>query len=192
MSKKLFGTFALAMLATHATAAEVDAYFDSATGKLVIPHLELNNEVYYATLSLIDGATLTFRADPSTLTNITPPSVPNTSLNTSASVIHGNWNIPGTQTTVTFNADGTYRHFEVFPANDNECTTGTETGTYVWEPSTGLMLIRTLTDSNGPCGLSNPADNVPYRFYINGNQMQILEKGDGFSPQSFALVRVTP
>ncbi len=187
----MIGAFALAMLSGTTFAAELNAYFDTTTGKLVIPNLELNGEVFYATLTLTNSATLTFQADATSLSNITPPKTPVAGVNTGVTAIHGTWKVPGKTTSVTFNANGTYSQFEEFPVTDKECQTGSETGTYKWEPSTGLMLIRTQTDTNGPCGLSNPRDNVPYRFFVNGTGMQIIEKGANFSPLTFSLTKVS-
>lgn len=192
MNKKIMaGAFALALLSGNTFAAELSTYFDTATGKLVIPNLEVNGEVFYATLTLTNSATLTFQADSSSLSNITPPKTPTFGVNTGVTAIQGTWKVPGKTTSVTFNANGTYSQFEEFPVTDKECKTGSETGTYKWEPSTGLMLISTLTDTNGPCGLSNPRDNVPYRFFVTGTGMQIIEKGDNFSPVSFSLSKVS-
>ncbi len=177
-------------LTTNVLAANVDAYFDSATGKLVIPHLKLNGEVYYATLTLTDAANLRFQADLSSLATITPPVVAST-VNASPAAIVGTWTDSrgANQLRVKFNADGTYEHFEI--AIDPNCVTGSETGTYAWEPSTGLLVATVLSDNNKECGLSHPRDRVPLRFFVDSTRMQILEKGLSFEPQKFEMVRVT-
>jgi hypothetical protein len=176
-------------LTSSVTAANVDAYFDTATGKLVIPHLKLNGEVFYATLTLTDATNLRFQADITSLTSITPPVVAPT-INASTAAIVGTWtDSRGVNALrIKFNANGTYEHFEV--ADDPNCVTGSESGTYAWEPSTGLVLATVLSDSNKQCGLSHPRDRVPLRIFVDSTRMQILEKGRGFEPQRFELVRV--
>ncbi|MES3008601.1 MAG: hypothetical protein V4751_12615 [Pseudomonadota bacterium] len=176
-------------LSTSALAANVDAYFDTVTGKLVIPHLKLNGEVYYATLTLTDAANLRFQADVSSLTAITPPVVA-PAINASASAIVGTWTDSRgvDKMRINFKANGTYEHFEI--AEDPNCVTGSESGSYVWEPSTGLLIATVGSDGNKECGLSHPRDRVPLRFFVDSTRMQILEKGRGFEPLQFELVRV--
>lgn len=189
--KKAISILAVSALigANAAQAASVDAYFDGASGKLVIPHLEVNGKVYYATLTLTDGATLTFTTDFSTLTNISPPesSVP---VNTDPQAIVGKWTEEGSgESHVTFFSDGRYEQFQN-PGDDPNCSAGgPETGIYSWEPSTGLLLVGVEIDENLSCGLSNPRDDVPLRIFVNGDSMQILEKGGQFNEEEFFMTR---
>ncbi len=180
-----------ALLSSNSFSGDTDAYYNAATGKIVLPHLVVGNETYYVTLSLTDAATLTFVADLQSLTDITAPSAVGETVNLNANDIIGTWRLSGTTTSVTFNADGSYSLPHAPEPDDDACPNGgLETGTYVWEPSTGLLQSTTLTDKNGECGLSNPRDGVPFRVFVNGNSMQVLEKGNGTALEQFAFTRL--
>ena len=191
--KKLLSTIALtACLAPPAaTAASVAAFFDGNAGTLVIPHLEVKGKIYYATLTLTDASTLSFTTNISERTNITPPET-ELPINTSASAIVGTWAEEAgssDSTYITFFEDGTYEQLQR-AGDDGNCPGGYETGTWSWEPSTGLLLPRVETDENESCGLSHPRHDVPLRIFINGDSMQILEKGETFGEDLFFMFRM--
>jgi hypothetical protein len=182
---------ACAVAATPSFAGKTDAYFDAATGKLVLPHLAIGDSTFYATLTLTDPVSLTFVADLESLTDFTAPDGIGDTVNVDEGDIVGIWGFPGSDTVITFNANQTYHiDHEAEPDEEGDCFDGgDETGTFTWEPATGVLLSTTLTDENGECGLSNPRDGVPYRIFVNGDSMQILEKGDGVPLEEFAAVR---
>jgi hypothetical protein len=184
--------FSTLVASTAASGASVEAHFNGSTGTLVLPHLEVNGKIYYATLTLTDAATLTFKADFSTLTNISPPEsiVP---LNTSESAIVGTWSEDASvaeSTYITFNSDGSYEQLQRAGDDENCADGGYETGTYSWAPGTGLLLPTVLTDENESCGLSNPRDDVPLRVFISEDSMQIIEKGGQYDDEEFFMVRI--
>lgn len=178
-------------LATNQTfAGSTDAYYNAETGRIVLPHLVIGGNTYYVTLRLADESTLTFVADLETVTDITAPDGVGDTVNLDVNDIVGTWGLSGTTTTITFNGDGSYSLPHAPEVDDDACPNGgLETGTYVWEPSSGLLLTTTLTDENGECGLSNPRDGVPYRVFVDGDTMQVLEKGDGVALEEFAFTR---
>lgn len=198
--KNIVGLTLMCVLAVaQSQAAEVEAYFDSTSNELVLPHLEVGGVIYYATLTLTNAETFTFALNLDKLTDITPPAeAANTSSDQSAIV--GTWTIAslGSDTLrLTFNSDGTYQQFE----KDNEdCDSssntvnlgGFEEGNYSWKPSTGILLAQGIfRDENGECGLSNPKDGVPVRVFVDGNQMQVIEKGASFDGDEYQFVRVS-
>ena len=181
---------ACAIGASNSFAGNTDAYYNAETGRIVIPHLVIGDGTFYVTLRVADEATLTFVADLESVTDITAPAEIGDTVNLDANDIVGTWGLPDTTTTITFNSDGSYSLPHAPELDDDACPNGgLETGTYVWEPSTGILLSTTLTDENGECGLSNPRDGVPYRIFINGDSMQILEKGDGVPLEEFSATR---
>ncbi|MDX1491691.1 MAG: hypothetical protein R3332_10410 [Pseudohongiellaceae bacterium] len=187
---QLIVTGACAVAASQSFAGKTDAYFDAETGKLILPHLVIGDGTFYATLSLTNPETLTFVADFDSITDFTAPSGIGDSVNVSEDDIVGVWGFPGSDTVITLNSDGTYIIDHEPELDDDACPNGgIETGTYTWEPATGVLLSTTLTDENGECGLSHPRDGVPYRIFVSGNNMQILEKGEGAPLEEFAAVR---
>lgn len=136
------------------SAAEVDAFFDAATNKLILPHLEVNGEIYYATLTLIDSNTLTFRTDLTSLVNVKAPT--GQVINPTGSSIQGRWMVgSSTQDTIEFKSDGTYEQFQfTVSPGDSTCIRGAESGRYSWERSTGMLVARPTQDANRDCGFS--------------------------------------
>jgi len=159
----------------------------------------LGGEVYYATLTLTDAETFSFALNLDKLTDITPPAEA-ADTNSNPSAIVGTWIIESLGAdilSITFNDDGTYQHFE---RDNGDCNSsfntvnlgGFEEGNYSWKRSTGILLAQSiLRDENGVCGLSNPKDGVPFRVFIDGNQMQVIEKGASFDGDEFQFVRVS-
>jgi hypothetical protein len=179
---------ALLLMSGAATAAEVNAYFDAATNKLVIPHLEVNGQVYHATLSLIDAGTLTFRADAKTLLNLAPPS--GTTLNPSTASLVGTWGFSqASQDTISLRADGTYTQFQfTVSPNDPTCVRGQESGTYTWERSTGVLIARVLQDANRDCGLSE--SGAIRRVYVDGpNAMRLFVTSSDGETEIYPMTR---
>ena len=180
----------MSITAVRASGAEVEAYFDAATNKLVLPHLEVNGQVYFARLVLIDAATLTFKAELSSLTDITP-SAEVIALKQTASAIVGTWKSKDSTDTgvVIFRADGTYTQTQA-PGQDSECMLGgIETGTYRWDTTTGILIPVVLSDGNKTCGLSNPRGGVPLRFFVEGINMKVLEFDTKYKDLQFDLVK---
>ena len=192
--KKTLAAFALTTLCIPAlaNAAGLEAHFDAATNSIVIPKLEVDGKTYYATLTLTNAATFEFKANLQTLTDITRPAS-TLPLNSSATAIVGTWtdNVPNVSSSyLKFFSDGRYEQLQR-AGDDINCTKGgLETGTWVWDAATGLLITKTLTDANLSCGLSNPLDGVPLRVYINGNAMQVIEKTGSLNPLEFGLTKV--
>jgi hypothetical protein len=134
-------------------------------------------------------------ADTDILTNITPVGV-EASVNTADDVILGTWVVDYqgyANEHITFNANKTFEHF-ISPAGviidgGKDCRAGTETGTYVWYRATGLMMTRILTDENGDCGMSYEYGGVPYRFFVDGNKMKVLERAGMYHNTDTSLTR---
>lgn len=100
--------------------------------------------------------------------------------NVNPNTIVGVWTKQGSTVNdvrITFNADGTYTHFE--NGNTGGCKTGVGSGTYQWQPSTGVLVARVVSDLNGGCGLSDPRGGY-FRFVANGNSISILDGVETF------------
>lgn len=131
MNKCILGLALIGCLLTGKIAAgTTDAYFDSATGKIVIPHFVFNNQTYYLTLTLADPAKLSFSADLESVTALTPPSVVGNTVNLTMSDIVGTWAFPNSNSTMAFFSDGNYQVNQAGNEDPNCNTGGLETGTY--------------------------------------------------------------
>jgi len=93
--------------------------------------------------------------------------------------IVGVWNMinaePGSAITFTFNADGTYTHWETEIIEDVDPTgfPGTETGTYSWNATTGVVTFLTVTsDNNGDWGASDSGSEVII-VQVNGDSLTL-------------------
>ena len=189
--KKYLAIFAVALslVTGYAMGGPTDAYFNSVTGRIVIPQLKVGNTTYYATLRLTDPAALTFVADLETLTEITAPAGVGTTINTTGSAIVGTWTENGVPGSLRFLSDGTYVQIQG-PGLDTHCSAGgQETGSYTWSTETGILLVTVAADGNGQCGLSHPRNGVPLRVYVSGTTMQILEQDGKFGVQQFNFSR---
>jgi len=180
--KKLTISLFVALLLTSTTSfsASVESSFNGTTGTIVLPNLVIGDQVYFLELTLLDAATLTFRADLTTATEITPTEA---TASTVASDLWGTWGFTGTDIRLVFNSDGTYTFFE----DDADCGTGpNEAGTYSWEPSTGVFIPRVTLDENADCGLSHPrgADLL----FVDGNTLTIRETAS--NGETFILVKI--
>ena len=172
------------------SAAGVEVYFDPALNKLVIPHLNFDNRVYYATLTLTNGATLSFQADLQQLVDVTRENVPS-SVNMNASDIVGNWRETEGSTViaqVSFNSNGTYTVNQMV-STASDCFVGAESGTYRWEPTTGVMSVQISSDSNGSCGFSDNGGAV-VRIYVDGNVIRALEGAGSYAASETFLNRI--
>lgn len=140
-------------------AAETEALFSSATGKLIVPYLRVGNEIYYVEMDLVDPVNLLFKLSLNTAINVTPGAANPAPLK---SAIWGTWN--DAKFSVTFKDDGTYR-FTTTAASG--CPVGEESGVYQWEGSTAILIATPLLDANGACGFSAPGGAK--RISIDGN-----------------------
>ncbi len=177
-------------LTTGADAGTTDAYYDAVANKIIMPHLLVDGETYYATLSFTDVENLIFQLDVESITNFTPPAGIGVTVNTDVENIVGYWIPPGgsvSEFSILFRNDGSYSYFR--GSDDGGCVAGEETGTYQWEPSTGVLLTTQTNDPNGSCGLSDPANGVPFRVFVDGNSLQLLENGGGDPLDSFGFQR---
>jgi hypothetical protein len=147
--------FGLAVsLSTLASASNVDAVYYPDQGKVVLPNLKVGNLVYFAVLNKIPG-TNDFRLD---LTSVNNLSLPLTFTPAALSDIIGTFSsVDNPSSSATINADGTYTQIQG-PKTDPNCPAagGTESGTWQYEPSTGVFSAIALIDHNGQCGFSNP------------------------------------
>lgn len=178
---------AFATIATFSYAGDDDPYFRD--GKLVIPKVVVDGSIYYAELTLVDSQTLSFSTDFERLTNITPPEEVGSSVNLDDADIVGTWllnGVPQSELYIIFRENGTYEHFEA--DDDEECSTGIELGTYTWDRETGQLFSSQTLDENGACGLSS--DDPPPRVFINGDEMQLLDRESSFDPESYSLHRI--
>ena len=176
--------------AVPVNAGNTDAYYSG--GKIILPQMVIGNKTYYVTLYIVDPATLTFRVDLAGLAEISAPAEAGESVNLHVDDILGTWDIDGEPGTyVTFSSDGTYIQVQAANQDEEACPNGgNESGSFTWETGTGLLQAKVASDANGSCGLSHPRDGVPLRVFIDGDKMQILEKGQAFSlEEEFAATR---
>ncbi|HTQ99207.1 MAG TPA: hypothetical protein VMH83_04420 [Candidatus Acidoferrum sp.] len=172
---------ALTLTASAVQASNTDPIYYPDTGTLILPNLKLGTATYSVVLHRLGNTGFDFRLDTTqvvglNLSNLgyTPPA---------ASEIVGTWvpsGIDKTGTYATFNANGTYTMEEgVSVPADTDCPKGgTETGTYQYEPTTGVFTATATTDNNGPnCGFSGSGDVK--RFKKVGTDIYIFFTDDG-------------
>jgi len=167
-----------ASLSSLAVASNVDAVYYPDQGKVVLPNLKVGNLVYFAVLNKIPG-TNDFRLD---LTSVNNLSAPLTFTPAATSDLIGTFTSAESPTSsATINADGTYSMIQ--GANtDKNCPAagGTESGTWQYEPSTGVFSAVALVDHNGQCGFSNPSGIVRIKkvgtdiYFMEGTDQQKL------------------
>jgi hypothetical protein len=140
------------LLSSPGIADENESLFISSQGRLIIPHLNLGNEVYYVQLERV-GANFTFNLLGPSVTNVTPAA--GDSWATTAQIL-GNWKLADDpDINLDLEADGSFTL--TLPADNEEpCPAGAETGKYSYNPDTGVFLPRVQTDNNAHCGFSNP------------------------------------
>jgi hypothetical protein len=170
--KHLFSAvFAAAVLSTPVVqASDNETIFLPAQGKLVIPHLRLGNEIYYAILNRTPNANLyQFNLENATVFKITPQ--PGEVWATRTQVV-GDWKlaeVPGA--TLGIFASGSY---SVTTPAEEGCPAGTETGTWTLDERTGVFFAVAVTDANGDCGLSHPDGAV--RIKRVGANLEVIVK----------------
>jgi hypothetical protein len=168
-----------------AQASENEAVFINAQGMLVIPHLNLGNEIYYVQLRRMNPQTFDFRLIPGSVTKITPNA---TDKWAAVKDIVGDWVIEvQPAVSLTFEADGSYKMSG--PA-DEDCVAGGETGTWNYDADTGVVTFKTVTDTNGDCGLSHPEGVA--RIKTSGAKIVVIinEPTNGIpTPEEVTLIR---
>jgi len=165
----------LLMLSGTSHASDTEAFFIAAQGKVVLPHLNIGNQVYYVELNRLSPTSLDFRLQTQTVTVITP----GTTVWATPAQLIGSWS-PADEPnlTVTFAADGTFTL--VSPGDPTEtppCPAGNETGKYQYSKDTGVLVFLVATDANGICGASHP--DGPIRIRAAGTKLQLFEKDGG-------------
>jgi hypothetical protein len=170
-------------------AAENESYFIPAQGRLIIPHLNMGNEIYFVELQRV-GSAYTFNLLGPSVTKITPAAGDSWA---SAAQILGTWKLADdASTTLDLQADGSFTL--TLPADNEEpCPAGAETGKYSYNPDTGVFLPRVLTDNNAQCGFSNPTTGGegPFRMHMatTGLEFWVYDPTDGTVPQ---INKLTP
>jgi hypothetical protein len=184
--KKLLPTLIAAsgMLCASGQAAEPQAQFVNDQGMLVIPHLNLGNEIYYVQLDRTDPNGYVFSLNGGSVVKVTPAEGDDWA---SADEVLGEWKMEDfAGLTITFGADGSY---ELDHPAEDDCTAGIESGTYGYSEDTGVLYVRVLTDGNGECGLSHP--DGPVRASRDGADLllTIYDYTESPDPQ---VVRLSP
>lgn len=165
---------AAALLSPLASASNVDAIYYQSQGKVVLPNLKVGNATYYVMLRQIPGQ-LAFTVDTRTLVNLLPTNFTPAAAADLVGTFSPDWE---PTTTLTFNANGTYS-MSVSSTDDPSCPKngGAESGTYQYEPTTGVLTAVALADANGECGLSHP--DSPIRIKKEGTQLFVKMREDG-------------
>lgn len=175
MRSTLAALMAVAALASPmASASNVDPIFYQSQGKVLLPHLKVGSAVYGVLLRQIPGQ-LAFTVDTKTLT----PLLPLTFTPALAADLVGSFSPEDEPTsTLTLNADGSYT-VVVGATDDPSCPKagGSESGTYQYEPSTGVFTAMATVDNNGECGLSHPDGIV--RVKKVGTTIYYMSKDNG-------------
>jgi hypothetical protein len=144
--------------------------FNSETGKLQIPTLVFDGNLYYLEMSVADAAALTLKIEESSLLDITPGDALTGNV---ADNIVGNWAVTGEDVEFTFNADATWQMSQSAGVDTEACPEGgIESGTFRYTPGTGVFIAFFEVDENGTCGLSN-AEGV-IRLIPDGNSMTLM------------------
>ena len=135
---------------------------------------KVGSAVYGVLLRQIPGQ-LAFTVDTKTLT----PLLPLTFTPALAADLVGSFSPEDEPTsTLTLNADGSYT-VVVGATADPSCPKagGSESGTYQYEPSTGVFTAIATVDNNGECGLSHPDGIV--RVKKVGTTLYYMSKDNG-------------
>jgi len=177
---------AAVMAVPAAQASDNETVFLPAQGKLVIPHLRLNNEIYFVILERTSNpAIYNFNLLPATITKITPQ--PGDDWATELEII-GDWTIPELPgVSLGIFASGEYSI--TTPAEDG-CDAGTETGTWTLDEETGVFFPIAVTDANGECGLSHPSGVS--RMKRDGANLKILLNEEDNGVQQVIEITAVP
>ena len=188
---KLMVIAPLVIAAGTTQADENESLFIASQGRLIIPHLNVGNEVYYVELQR-KGTAFTFDLLGPSVTKVTP------SVNdawASADQILGSWQLAAEGAagpSLDIEADGSFTL--TLPADSEEgCSAGAETGKYSYNPDTGVFVPRVLTDGNQHCGFSNPSQpgQGPFRMHkvSNGLELWVYDPAENeISPEINLLV----
>jgi hypothetical protein len=187
MKHRFSVAFAAAVMSIPvAQASDNETIFLPAQGKLVIPHLRLGNEIYYAILNNVPNPNAyQFNLQTATVFNITPQ--PGDAWATKAQIV-GDWKMAEVAgATLGIFASGSY---SVVTAAEPGCPAGTETGTWTFDERTGVFFAVAVTDANGDCGLSHPDGAV--RIKRVGSNLQVTVKEVENGVQQTLQLTLTP
>lgn len=175
MKRLIPAALSLLMLSTPSHASDTEAFFIAAQGKVVLPHLNIGNQVYYVELNRLGPSSLDFRLQTQTVTVITP----GTTVWATPAQLVGSWSpVDEATTTVTLAADGTFTlDSPADPTESPPCPAGRETGKYQYNKDTGVLVFLVATDANGICGTSHP--DGPTRIKVSGSNLQLVQKDHG-------------
>lgn len=185
--KRLLPTLfaALAVSSPAVNASENETIFLPAQGKLVIPHLRLNNEIYFVILNRTSPTSYNFNLSAPTVTKITPQ--PGDDWATAAEVV-GDWTIPALPgVTLGIFASGAY---SVTTPADEDCPAGSESGTWTLDEETGVFFTVAVSDTNLDCGLSHP-DGAFRLKRVGANLEATISEVDNGVQQTYSLT-LTP
>ncbi len=163
------------LLAPMLHAANTDPVYYPEQGTVVLPNLKVGSATYYVILKKI-GNSNDFRVDTDSVTNLSPPldftPAPLAEL-MGTFILTDDYEVE-----FTLRDDGTYRLTQGH-TDDPACVHegGEETGTYQYEPVTGVFTAVVLTDANRACGFSHPTKVK--RFKKAGNDLFMFFKEDG-------------
>lgn len=144
--------------------------FNGETGKLQIPTLVFDGNLYYLELSVADAAALTMKIEESSLVDITPGD--ELSGNVADNIV-GTWDVAGENSQLTFVADATWQFSQAAGVDEESCPEGgIESGTFRYTPGTGVLILFFEVDENGDCGLSSAGGVV--RLIPDGNNMTLM------------------
>lgn len=127
---------------------------------------------YQNTKAVIYGNTLTFSdtttSDTATLTR----------LNSQAGTLIGAWgDINAIGAELIFLDNSRYLFADLNPKSDAYGTSGIESGTYTWNPNTGVFAASVALDTNGEWGLSHPTGTTTTS--LNGDILTFSVSGEG-------------
>ncbi|MCI5105153.1 MAG: hypothetical protein MRY76_00405 [Pseudomonadales bacterium] len=163
-------TFLLSVSAAQAQIFPALTIFNGETGKLQIPTLVYNGNLYYLELSVADAAALTMKIEESSLVDITPGD--ELSGNVADNIV-GTWDVAGENSQLTFVADATWQFSQAAGVDEESCPEGgIESGTFRYTPGTGVLILFFEVDENGDCGLSSAGGVV--RLIPDGNNMTLM------------------
>jgi hypothetical protein len=187
MKRVLPALFAATLVGLPAAqASENETIFLPAQGKLVIPHLRLNNEIYFVILNRTPNpAVYNFTVQAPTITRITPQ--PGDDWATAAEVV-GDWVITGLPG-IRLGIFGSGSYSMTTPA-DEDCAAGAETGTWTLDEETGVFFAVAQSDTNGECGLSHPDGALRFKR-VGANLEAILTESENGVQQTVQLT-LTP
>jgi hypothetical protein len=154
-------------------ASETETIFLPDQGKLIIPHLILNNEIFYVQLNRTNPTTYNFNLDVASVTKITPQPGDDWAM---ASELVGDWSATDIEGPLGIFANGNY---SIVTAAEEDCPAGTETGTWSFDEDTGVFFARALVDGNGDCGLSHPDGVVRIKRVGANLEVMVTETANG-------------